>query len=269
MSHFKTYHKALVFSFSIYVIQMFYLPYGLAEDLKGFEKGSYLAQYQDSGDSYDPFADYSEFDSVTEEEADINFFRHGRLISLGALGGARVFTQKLYQETRPAFVGGFYFSFFFNLKFAVQINYLVGIHALRIASLQGNTQTLYTSQMSLIQLGFDLKYYLNTQNVTQGLAIINPYLILGPDVLWQEVRLRGEREGTLTPDANIFGFHGGLGIEFPFTRNKMFFGIEVQYQFVQLPRLPYDRTNSGNGSEEGIPNQGDILKGLGIIGVNF
>ena len=42
--------------------------------------GVRVAQF-DADDTYDPFADYSEFDEAQEEEADINFFRNGRFCS--------------------------------------------------------------------------------------------------------------------------------------------------------------------------------------------
>ena len=45
-----------------------------------------LAQNKGSGeddDSYDPFADYSEFEEDSQEEADIHFFRNGRFFTLG------------------------------------------------------------------------------------------------------------------------------------------------------------------------------------------
>ncbi len=41
--------------------------------------GVQVAQF-DADDTYDPFADYSEFDEAQDEEADINFFRNGRFV---------------------------------------------------------------------------------------------------------------------------------------------------------------------------------------------
>src|ERR1035437_7876708 len=66
-------------------------------DLPGFR----LAQF-DADDTYDPFADYSEFDEAQEEEADINFFRHGRFVTIGFIGGLRGFTQGLGNLYTPA-----------------------------------------------------------------------------------------------------------------------------------------------------------------------
>ncbi len=52
-------------------------------------------------DVYDPFADYSEFGG--QEEADINFFRHGRFVTIGSSLCYRIFTEALNcHYRRPA-----------------------------------------------------------------------------------------------------------------------------------------------------------------------
>ena len=43
-----------------------------------FAENQYRLLAQSGTDAYDPFVDYSEFEEVSEEEADINFFRNGR-----------------------------------------------------------------------------------------------------------------------------------------------------------------------------------------------
>jgi hypothetical protein len=53
---------------------------------------SYLLAQSDPDEAYDPFIDYSEFDEASDEEADINFFRHGRFLSVGLVAGHRGFT---------------------------------------------------------------------------------------------------------------------------------------------------------------------------------
>jgi hypothetical protein len=50
---------------------------------------------QETDESYDPFADYSEFAESAEQEADINFFRNGRFFTLGFQGGYRRFTETM------------------------------------------------------------------------------------------------------------------------------------------------------------------------------
>ena len=230
------------------------------------QKNIYLAQqqYSDPNDTYDPFTDYSEFQDTTTEEADIYFFKHGRLLSLGVLGGMRMVTQKLGQHARPGFIVGGFFSFFFNMRIALQFHYITGIHPFRSLDLEPEepNRERYINEMLLSQIGFDLKYYLNTQNITQGLASFNPYFIIGGSSITRRIRFKNE--GTLGNSKRIFGFHGGIGIEFPLTLNKVFFGIEAQYQFVKFPTI-----NINDNIAFNLRSPSHIFKGIGILGINF
>ena len=228
------------------------------------QKNIYLAQqYSDPSDTYDPFTDYSEFQDTTTEEADIYFFKHGRLLSLAGMGGMRLMTQKLGQHTRPAFAVGGSFAFFFNMRIALQFHYITGIHPFRSLELEPRdpNRERFVSEMLLSQIGLDIKYYLNTQNITQGLASFNPYFIVGGSTITRRIKFRNE--GTFNDGKKLFGFHGGLGIEFPLTLNKVFFGIEAQYQFIKFPTL-------GLGGEQfNLRSPSHIFKGVGILGINF
>lgn len=42
-----------------------------------------LDQPTDIDEAFDPFSDYSEMEQDAEEEADINFFKNGRFLTLG------------------------------------------------------------------------------------------------------------------------------------------------------------------------------------------
>ncbi len=218
----------------------------------------HIAQFEE--DNYDPFVDYSEFEQVTEEEADINFFRNGRFLSLGALLGYRFFTNILGEIYDGGFGGGIFLSYFFDLRFAIQISYFTGDHTFKI----NENGSEFTGTISVAQTAFDIKYFLNTQNVTRGLASVNPYLIFGLASVNRTSRFDGA-EGFSRDSAT--SFHGGIGIEFPLMRNKMFFGLEGQYQFVQFE----DESNELriDGEDTGVFPKGDIVKFIGSIGINF
>ncbi len=254
-------------SYFIAFLSFLAIPFANAsENTLSFEqKDTYLAQqqYSDPSDTYDPFTDYSEFQDTTTEEADIYFFKHGRLLSIGLLGGMRMLTQKLGQHTRQGFIIGGFFSFFFNMRIAIQFHYTTGIHPFRSLEVEINdpNRERFVSEMLLSQIGFDLKYYLNTQNITEGLASFNPYFMIGGSSITRRIKFRNE--GTVADLKRIFGFHGGIGIEFPLTLNKIFFGLEVQYQFVKFPTI-------GLGGEQfNLRSPTHVFKGIGILGVNF
>src|SRR5665213_1291664 len=132
--------------------------------------GLKTAQF-DADDTYDPFADYSEFDEAQEEEADINFFRHGRFVTIGFLAGMRGFTQGLGNMYTPAPNFGLFLSYFFDLRFAMQFSFNTSDHPFHVSS----TSQTATGTVGLTSFAVDMKYYVNTQNVTKGLAKFNPY----------------------------------------------------------------------------------------------
>lgn len=222
----------------------------------------HLAQF-DADDTYDPFADYSEFDEAQEEEADINFFRNGRFVTLGFMGGLRGFTDglgEMYQSS-PAF--GLYLAYFFDLRFAVQFSFLTSDHKFQLKS--KNSGIRQNGTIGITSFGLDIKYYLNTQNVTKGLAKFNPYIIAGFSRVDRTTNLSNVngfgKEGAM-------GFDVGAGIELPMLRNKMYFGGQVMYQLVNFQNENTEVVFYGNDRTGKYPN-GDTYTVLGVIGVNF
>jgi hypothetical protein len=224
--------------------------------------GLRVAQF-DADDTYDPFADYSEFDEAQEEEADINFFRNGRFVTIGFTGGYRGFTGGLGSMYKPATAFGLYLSYFFDLRFALQFSFLTSDHTFSVTSNTSNTKA--TGNVSITAYGIDLKYYINTQNVTKGLAKFNPYFIGGFS--------RVDRTTTI-PDVQGFGKEGamafdlGLGIELPMMRNKMYFGGQLMYQMVNFQNENSEVVFNNSDRTGKYPN-GDSWTGLGILGINF
>ena len=222
--------------------------------------GILLAQ-TDVDDSYDPFADYSEFDQASDEEEDINFFRNGRLFTLGFAGGYRGWTQNLANIYGGGPTFGLHLSFFFDLRFALQIGFLTGEHPLRI---RGPTQTL-SGNTSMTDISFNLKYYFNTQNVTRGLADLNPFIIGGFSQIYRTQTVAGNSD--FAKDA-AFGFNAGAGIELPMLRNKMYFGLMAMFNLITFA----DENNVIRQSDDtstGIKPAGDSYQILTTLGVNF
>lgn len=218
-----------------------------------------LAQFE-GGDAYDPFSDYSEFESSEEEEADINFFRHGRFFTLGFMGGYRGFTENLGDLYSSSMSFGLFLSYFFDMRFALQLQFLTGDHKYAFNA----AGTPASGNIGLTTIGFNLKYYINTQNVTRGIAQLNPYIIGGFAQVYRTATANGQdafaKEGAL-------GFEGGGGIEFPMMRNKMYTGLQATYQMVT-----FKDENSEiivQGTRTGIYPKGDVYHVLAILGVNF
>ncbi len=228
---------------------------------ESFIPDSHLLAQADADDSYDPFADYSEFEESAEEEEDVNFFRNGRLFTLGFSGGYRGWTQNLstVYGSGPAF--GLYLSYFFDLRFALQFGYLTGDYPINVT---GPTETI-KGNVGISDISFNLKYYLNTQNVTRGLADLNPYVIGGFSQVYRTVTVPGN--DNFSKDS-AFAFNAGMGIEIPMLRNKMYFGAQGTFQYLGFA----DKNTAikqSDGTSTGITPNGNSFLALGVLGINF
>ncbi|MFN8944662.1 MAG: outer membrane beta-barrel protein [Pseudobdellovibrionaceae bacterium] len=223
-------------------------------------KQSPLLAQLDADEAFDPFADYSEFDEASDEEADINFFRNGRFFTVGLATGFRGFTGnfKTTYGSGPTF--GLFLAYFFDLKFAFQLGFMTGDHSVKFAS----TQNSYTGTVSFTTLNFDLKYYMNTQNVTKGLADLNPYIIGGFAQFYRTYTISNiegfARDTTMGVDL-------GAGIEIPIMRKKGFLGLQGTYRYVNFP----DENKDFVQGQERLENKidGDLYDILLILGMNF
>lgn len=213
-------------------------------------------------DTYDPFSDYSEFEQSMEEEEDINFFRNGRQLTVGFIGGYRGWTQDLgtVYSGDPAF--GLFLSYFFDLRFALQFGYLSSDHSIAIPA---GAAKAVTGNVSIGDLSFLLKYFFNTQNVTRGLADLNPYIVGGFSQIYRTTSIS---QSGLTSKDEAFAFNIGAGMEIPMLRNKMFFGAQGLYQLANFSDESSEWVDE-NGEGTGVGAGGDSFTVLAVLGVNF
>jgi hypothetical protein len=244
----------------IFSVLVFLSLPALADSVSDWQPPKGMLVAQENYDAYDPFADYSEFDEATDEEADIYFFKNGRFFTLGLFGGYRTFTDTMGQVYKGAPNYGILLAYFFDLKFAIQISYVTGDHNFDFtAGGQRFRGTLKVSGFS-----FDIKYYLNMQNVTKGLADINPYIFGGLTQLSREQQ-RDDQNGIEKDSA--MGFQFGVGTEFPVMRNRMHIGLEAMYQFVNFSGEGNELIVNGNPTNTTL--NGDVIRLQAIWGFNF
>lgn len=226
----------------------------------GMLMSSYKVAQLEGDDAYDPFADYSEFEEGAEEEEDMNFFRNGRFFTMGLIFGYRGFTQNYANMYTGSPDFGVYVSYFFDMRFALALGFITSDHQLNVA-----TNPPIVGNMGLTDVMFHLKYYLNTQNVTRGLADLNPYLVGGFSEMYRTTHVSGQ--ATSAKD-NALSFDVGGGIEIPMLRNKMYFGVEGLYQILNFSDKNTDFPKQ-DGSDSGVNQTGDTYTLMGILGVNF
>jgi len=221
-----------------------------------------LAQYETSEDAYDPFADYSEFEESADEEADINFFKNGRFLTIGFLMGQRDYTDILANITTPALSFGASLSYFFDLRFAIQATYLTGQHQYDFITPTLRTQIKAASTLSTFSVA--LKYYLNTQDVTKGLANMNPYFFGG---FSQVTRTASSGDQLNTAKETAVGFDVGAGIEIPILQNSMYAGLQGGFHLINFKDEAVEIVVDTEDTD--IFPKGDAYSILVIMGVNF
>ncbi len=237
-----------------------------------------LAQSGDVDEAFDPFSDYNEFEQDVDEEADINFFKNGRYLTLGLQLGYRGFAGGGFSQAyAPNLAYGFQFTYFFDLQLATSLGFSMGDHNVQFQSFSDETLTqvsnTYTGNVNIQTLDLNVKYYFNTENVTKGLADLNPYVIVGVGYYKRTYNLSDQLAPV--PD-NVAGFKTGLGLEIPLLRRRAYLGIQASYHFVQFPDENKRFIEEGSGGI-GTPQQrlvsprlnGDIFDISTIIGLNF
>jgi hypothetical protein len=225
------------------------------------------AQYE-GDDVYDPFADYSEFEENTQEEADINFFRNGRFFNVAILLGGRMFTQGMADNAEAAASPGLALTYWFNLRLALQFSYTYSQHLL--GPIAGGLDALSNpitvqGNMSVNMLAFDMKYYFNTNNVTRGLADLNPYVLIGFSQSTRNFSLVDQVQVAKDDGA---GLDIGGGIEIPINRNEMFIGFQAVYTYVNFAteNSPVVRQPL---APETVFLDGDMFNFHIVVGFNF
>lgn len=216
-------------------------------------------------DTYDPFADYSEFEASEDEEADIHFFKNGRFFNLALMLGGRTFTQELGSLSEPSLAFGFYLAYFFDIRSALQISYVHSSHPLDYPPVAAEQFDGISATMALSTLAAHFKYYFNTANITRGFADLNPFLIGGFSINYRNIKINGE---DVLVKSNPTGIELGGGIEVPIARNKMYLGIQALYHYVTFPD-ENEVTVDADGDPSLIKPQGDYVSVMATLGINF
>jgi hypothetical protein len=217
--------------------------------------------------AYDPFADYSEFNESSEEEADVNFFRNGRFFSASLALGGRRFTSNMGDLYKQAFHFGGFLTYFFDLRFALHVGFNTSDHpfTVRIPSLNQDA----SGKITISGTSFHIKYYVNSQNITKGLSTMNPYLLAGFSSLNRTTRVSGV-DGFGRDKAS--SFDAGVGFEFPISKHKIFLGFQALYQMSNFADEGTELVvpNPGGGtSSSGFILNGDPITVTLLIGINF
>jgi hypothetical protein len=213
----------------------------------------------DTEEAYDPFSDYSEFDEASDEEADVNFFRNGRFLTVGIAVGPQTFTDGMGKVYKDAPSMGLTLSYFFDLRLAMTLGLITTDHSVNIKT----TGQTFTGNVGFSEVNMNLKYYLSTQNMVKGLADMNPYLVGG---LSQVTRTYSIAELAEDSRDTAISTDIGAGLEIPLMRRKSFLGFQMVYHYISF-------NDESKGFINAQPLQtkinGDFINWQLILGMNF
>lgn len=224
-------------------------------------------------ESFDPFADYNEYEQQSDEEEDINFLRNGRYLTLAFIAGYRSFLLGGFTQ---AYTGnltyGAEFNYFFNMQLALGLAYTMSDHNVSFKSYTDpgltSVSKSYNGSVSMNVIDFHMKYYFNTDNVTKGLADLNPYGIVGTSYVIRSYSL----DQILSDSPNtVWGAKFGAGLEIPLLKHRAYMGFQATYRYVQFPDENISTIDENNPQPNPISPRlnGDMYDLTVLLGLNF
>ncbi|MNT36195.1 hypothetical protein D3C72_1722630 [compost metagenome] len=180
------------------------------------------------------------------------------------MAGYRGFTGNFAKTYDPNIGFGLFLSYFFDLSLALQLGFQTGDHAVNFTTTSGATQKSYNGNVSLTSVNFDLKYYLNTQNVTRGLADLNPFILGGLGQFYRTYTI-ANIDGYSRDSA--MGVDIGAGVEIPLMRKKAYLGLQGVYHYVNFSDESKSYVQGSEKLDENI--SGDMFDLSVILGMNF
>jgi opacity protein-like surface antigen len=175
-----------------------------------------------------PYTNYGEFNNQeAEEEADELFFQYGRFFGLSlGLGYEPVTGNRglLYTGGFPTIE--FKLHYWFDFNFALNIDVYSASHSF----LNPNPAIGHTD-VNIVHLGLELKYYFDTKDLSSTISFANPYIIggVGPYTKTQT------SAGVATPDTDTsIGLDVGAGLEFAVSPKKVYIEFEGRLHIVQF-----------------------------------
>lgn len=195
-----------------------------------------------------PFSEYGEFDSSEDEAADERFFQFGRFFGVGLGVGNTIATGNaglLYQGGFPTV--DFRINYWFDFNFVLQLDIQNSKH-------NYDVQPDGLTDVNLFRTLFQIKYFIDTRNLSAPITFISPHLIAGGGFYRRTDNVgSGSSDATVanvTESVNAFGFNAGLGMELTLKPKKTYLQIEGLMHFVQ-----FSDSRDQRFAAQGIPDK--------------
>lgn len=187
-----------------------------------------------------PYTEYGEFNEDEDEAAEARFYQFGRFfgVSLGLnYEGATGNRGRLWTGGFPGF--DFRIHYWFDFNFAMDMGFYTSPHKFDAGPLLGGPNDVRVTAIIL-----NLKYYIETKNLSSGITFVNPYFLGG---VGSYTKTQTPRDAPTAVDKDTkFGMGLGGGLEFALNPRKVYFGLEGKIHHVPFKDNSYD----------GLKNQG-------------
>ncbi len=171
-----------------------------------------------------PFTEYGEFNEETQEAEDMKFYQSARLfaVQLGlGMSGATGNRGRLWEGGFPMI--DFRTVYWFTFNFALDLDLTSMKHGYSVPELGGHTD------VSLLVLGANLRYYLDTRDASAPIAFANPFLQLG--IGSYTLTQTTPSENTTDRDTS-FGISAGAGLEFAIKPKSTYLSVDARIHSV-------------------------------------
>lgn len=170
-----------------------------------------------------PYTQYGDFNQQDEEAEGIKFLQYGRLfgVSIGT-GYSGVFGDRgaLYQGGFPMI--DVKLHYWFDFHFAFDLAFWTANHYYTApTNSDGQSGTVTVNLYSLM---FDIKYYIDTKDLTAPISFANPYFLVGAGSM-----NKSETANGTTASDTAFAVAAGMGLEFALKPRSAYFDLEAKF----------------------------------------
>lgn len=171
-----------------------------------------------------PFTQYGDFNEADEESEAALFFKYGRFFGISVGVGFHGTTGNralLWQGGFP--LVDIRLHYWFDLQLALQLEFYNVSHYYEFGSEQVD--------VAMTHFGVDLKYYIDTRNLSAPISFASPYLLIGGgNFSKSESNVQLESVDT----DSKFGVSVGAGLEFPISHRNTYFVVEGKVHFINF-----------------------------------
>lgn len=181
-------------------------------------------QPEDDDFSSTPFTEYGEFSDQSEEDAEMRFFQFGRFFGIGLGMGFDGVTGNrglLWQGGFPGY--NFKLHCWLDFNFAIALGFRAESFYYDFEARGGRTD------INIVMPGIDLRYYIDTKDLSSAISFSNPYLIMGLGIYNKTDT--NANEGTQEQDT-AYGVAVGAGFEFPVKAKSFYIWTEARFEMV-------------------------------------